>query len=192
MLSQLNTIAAFAVAVVISAAGMANATSYAAPPEQGGQAEQAYVTTNVNLRAGPGTTHRVIGRLTKGDFVNVISCQGSWCQVQAGGQPDGFVSGRFIGRGENPFHSLGPAGPGIPPQEPGTRASAPQQVPYGNDGLPSAEVTAFQEADARLRYRDARIEYDARNCAVYEGIAPNGRTQRELLRNPDNTTICRP
>ncbi|WAJ26637.1 hypothetical protein [Antarcticirhabdus aurantiaca] len=63
---------------------------------------------------------------------------------------------------------------------------------YGNDMLASAEVTAFQAVDAHLRYRDARIEYDARNCAIYQGIGPDGRVYRELLRNPDNTTICRP
>lgn len=192
MLSRLNFLAALGLAAFIGTAGLANATSFASPPEQGRQAEQAYVTTNVNLRAGPGTNHRVIGKLTRGDFVNVLSCQGSWCQVQAGGQPDGWVSGRFIGRGENPYHSRGPAGPGIPPQEPGTRTSAPRPVPYDNDALPSAEVSAFQAVDARLGYRNARIEYDDRNCAVYQATGRDGRTYRELLRNPDNTTICRP
>lgn len=66
------------------------------------------------------------------------------------------------------------------------------QQSYGNDMLPSAEVTAFKAADARLGYRDARIEYDAQNCAIYQATGPNGQVYRERLRNPDNTTICRP
>lgn len=61
---------------------------------------------------------------------------------------------------------------------------------YGNDALPSAEVTAFQRVDARLRYRDARIEHDARGCAVYQGTASNGRVRREPLRGPNNRPIC--
>lgn len=62
---------------------------------------------------------------------------------------------------------------------------------YGNDGLQSAESVAFQAVDARLRYANARIEYDARGCALYQATGPNGRTYQEPLRNPDNTTICR-
>ncbi len=69
----------------------------------------------------------------------------------------------------------------------GRRAS---ERSYGNDALPSAEVIAFQRADARLRYRDARIEYDANNCAVYQGTAPNGRMRREPLRNQAGKAIC--
>lgn len=76
--------------------------------------------------------------------------------------------------------------------DPQDRGGTPRTIPYGNDALPSAEVTAFQALDARLAYPDARIEYDAGDCAVYAATGPDGRTYRELLRNPDNTTICRP
>jgi hypothetical protein len=59
------------------------------------------------------------------------------------------------------------------------RRGAPRS--YGNDVLPSAEMTAFHQTDARLRYRDARIEYDDRNCAVYQGKTRDGRVRREPL-----------
>lgn len=61
---------------------------------------------------------------------------------------------------------------------------------YGNDALPSAEVIAFKRTDARLRYRSASIEYDAKNCAVYQGSAPNGQLRREPLRGTDGRQIC--
>lgn len=62
--------------------------------------------------------------------------------------------------------------------------------PYRNDALPSAEVLAFQRADKRLNYRDARIEYDARGCAVYEGRATNGRVRQVPLRTARGGPIC--
>ncbi len=61
---------------------------------------------------------------------------------------------------------------------------------YGNDALPSAEVTAFQKIDARLGYRNARIEHDARGCAVYQGTARNGRMRSEPLLSPNGQPIC--
>lgn len=64
------------------------------------------------------------------------------------------------------------------------------EVPYGNDMLPSAESLAFQRADARLGYANARIEFDTRNCAVYQGTAPNGRVQQEPLRDERGNQIC--
>lgn len=61
---------------------------------------------------------------------------------------------------------------------------------YGNDALPSAEVIAFQRADARLHYRNARIEHDGRGCAVYQGTAPNGQVKRVPLLDASNRPLC--
>lgn len=61
---------------------------------------------------------------------------------------------------------------------------------YGNDALPSAEMIAFQKVDARLRYRDARFEYDAERCAVYEGKAPDGQIRRERLISKAGRPFC--
>lgn len=70
--------------------------------------------------------------------------------------------------------------------------AGPRTLSYGNDGLPSREVTAFQKMDARLHYRDARIEYDGRNCAVYQGVGPDGRTRREPLLDEARRPLCSP
>lgn len=67
---------------------------------------------------------------------------------------------------------------------------APGPRSYGDDALPSAETTAFQQVDARLRYGGARIERDARNCAVYRGTAPDGTVRTEPLRDPAGQPIC--
>jgi hypothetical protein len=61
---------------------------------------------------------------------------------------------------------------------------------FGNDALPSAEVIAFQRVDARLRYRDARIEYDADECAVYQGRARDGQVRRERLLSSSGRPLC--
>lgn len=61
---------------------------------------------------------------------------------------------------------------------------------YGNDALPSTEMIAFQKVDARLRYRDARFEYDAQNCAVYQGKARDGRILRERLLSEAGRPFC--
>ncbi|RSU45463.1 hypothetical protein [Sphingomonas sp. S-NIH.Pt15_0812] len=61
---------------------------------------------------------------------------------------------------------------------------------YGNDALPSAEMIAFRKVDARLRYREARLEYDAKECAMYQGKAPNGQVRRERLLSEAGRPFC--
>lgn len=128
---HLLRIAALAATAALAGPGLASATTYAAPPQAqdypgaDGEYVQSYVTTNVNVRSTPSAGSRVVNRLRRGDAVNVGECRGNWCFVDARGG-NGWVAGRFIGRGDNPYHSRGPAGPGIPPQEPGT---------YGRGGV---------------------------------------------------------
>lgn len=112
---------ALAASILLASGVAASATMIAVePPREDDRFEQAYVTANANVRAGPGTNHRVVNRLTRGDFVNVGECRGTWCYVDVHGG-NGWLSGRLIGRGQNPYHSLGPADPRVvPPQEPGT------------------------------------------------------------------------
>lgn len=66
----------------------------------------------------------------------------------------------------------------------------PAGHPMGNDALPSAEMIAFQQVDARLKYGNARIEHDDKWCAVYQGTAPDGQVKRELLLNRAGKPIC--
>ncbi|MBB3844603.1 hypothetical protein FHT13_002222 [Xanthomonas arboricola] len=66
----------------------------------------------------------------------------------------------------------------------------PKQHAYGNDALPSAESVAFEKTDARLRYRDARIEWDAKQCAVYQGVAADGQIRSEALHDAEGWPLC--
>ena len=74
-------------------------------------------------------------------------------------------------------------------------ACAPQSpsgptVSYGDDMLPSPEVTAFERTDARLGYADAQIGRDANGCATYSATGPNNVPYSELLRDAAGQTIC--
>ena len=59
-----------------------------------------YVTTDLNLRSGPGTRYKRIAVIPSGHRVNIITCRGygSWCYVGYRGHR-GYASGRYIGAG---------------------------------------------------------------------------------------------
>ncbi|MGH6664316.1 MAG: SH3 domain-containing protein [Pseudolabrys sp.] len=60
-----------------------------------GAASAAVVTGDVNLRSGPGTAYNVIDTMPAGARVAVLSCSGSWCEVDWGGE-QGYASHNFI------------------------------------------------------------------------------------------------
>jgi len=78
------------------------------------------ITTNVNVRSGPGTNYQVLDTARRGSQVDVQRCQGSWCYVVRPG-PDGWVSANYLSAGGNPVNprqpglsfgfSVGPDGP---------------------------------------------------------------------------------
>ena len=62
-------------------------------------ADVKYVTgRSVNVRSGPSTQNGVVGRLTQGDSVSVISDEGNgWARVRIEGDGiDGYMSMRFL------------------------------------------------------------------------------------------------
>lgn len=71
-----------AVSAVILLAGVATA---AAVP--------ATVTTDLNVRSGPGTNYPVIGTLQGGTTVDVNGCRGSWCRVAGGWASGNYLDG---------------------------------------------------------------------------------------------------
>lgn len=89
------------------------------------------VTSNVNVRSGPGTNYNVVDTARRGQQVDVQQCQGSWCFVSKPG-PDGWVSASYLSSGGRPVNpsqpglsfgfSVGPDGPsfnfGVGPQRP--------------------------------------------------------------------------
>lgn len=64
-------------------------------PTMAGAQTLAQVTTDLNLRAGPGPGHGVITSMPRGAQVHVHQCPGSWCQVTYGGTT-GWASHRYL------------------------------------------------------------------------------------------------
>jgi uncharacterized protein YraI len=59
-------------------------------------ASAAEARLSVNVRSGPGTSYRIVDRLTRGEDVNVVRCRASgWCYITHPG-PDGWVSARYL------------------------------------------------------------------------------------------------
>lgn len=67
------------------------------------------VTSNVNVRQGPGTNYGVVDTVRRGTQVDVQQCQGSWCYIAKPG-PDGWVSSSYLSAG---------GGGQVNPQQPG-------------------------------------------------------------------------
>jgi hypothetical protein len=52
-------------------------------------------SSDLNVRAGPGANHRVVGSLGANDGATVRDCAGNWCRISyAGGE--GWVSARYL------------------------------------------------------------------------------------------------
>lgn len=66
------------------------------------------VTSNINVRSGPGTSYGVVDTVARGTQVDVQQCQGSWCYISKPG-PDGWVSSTYLAASGGPVN----------PQQPG-------------------------------------------------------------------------
>ncbi len=73
------------------------------------QAAPGTITSNVNVRSGPGTNYEVVDTARRGTQVDVQQCQGSWCYIVKSG-PDGWVSANYLSAGGN---QVNPSQPGL-------------------------------------------------------------------------------
>jgi uncharacterized protein YraI len=81
------------------------------------------VTSNVNVRSGPGTNYGVVDTVARGTNVDVQQCQGSWCYIAKPG-PDGWISSTYLSAGGRPVNS----------QQPGLSFN------FGGNGGPSISI----------------------------------------------------
>ena len=88
------------IAVAATAAVVFLPAAYAAP---------GVVTSNVNVRSGPGTNYGVVDVVARGQQVDVQQCQGSWCYIAKPG-PDGWVSANYLSAGGG---QVNPSQPGL-------------------------------------------------------------------------------
>ncbi len=66
-------------------------------------AEKGIVNTDVlNVRSGAGTNHSVIGKLHKGNTVEIIQTSGGWYKVKLSNGQTGWASGSYISKSSNP------------------------------------------------------------------------------------------
>lgn len=70
-------------------------------------------------------------------------------------------------------------------------AQEAQQAQARSGSGASAEVVAFQQTDARLRYANASVVYDDKGCASYQGTTQDGRTASVPLQDASGKRICR-
>jgi uncharacterized protein YraI len=91
------------------ATGIAIAATTAAVFMPAAYAAPGVVTSNINVRSGPGTNYGVVDTIRGGTQVDVQQCQGSWCFIAKPG-PDGWVSANFLSAGGRPVN---PTQPGI-------------------------------------------------------------------------------
>ncbi|MEO9227509.1 MAG: SH3 domain-containing protein [Devosia sp.] len=63
-------------------------------------AAPAHVLVNANVRSGPGSGYAVVDTLKAGEYVVVINCVSSWCNVHHIG-PDGWVARSLL---VNPYY----------------------------------------------------------------------------------------
>lgn len=61
-------------------------------------AAPATVSTDLNMRSGPGTSYAVIDTIPGGATVDVESCTGSWCMVNYAGR-SGYASASYLSGG---------------------------------------------------------------------------------------------
>lgn len=105
------------------AAGVAVAATAVVVFLPAAQAAPGTVTSNVNVRSGPGTQYQVVDTARRGQQVDVQRCEGTWCYIVKPG-PDGWVSANYLnasGRPVNPtqpglsfgFTIGGPNGPSV-------------------------------------------------------------------------------
>lgn len=123
----------------------------------------AAVTSDLNLRAGPSATARVITVMPQGAVVDVIECSGSWCEVEWRGRV-GFASRSFLAeRVERrppppaavvPFPGIGieirPSGPRFDPPPPrrDTRRSCNERRAQWAIGERARDSVVDRAADA--------------------------------------------
>ncbi|MBX3530004.1 MAG: SH3 domain-containing protein [Rhizobiaceae bacterium] len=57
--------------------------------------ERVFASTDLNVRAGPGTNHRVVGSIGANDAATLRDCAGNWCRISYGGG-EGWVSAKYL------------------------------------------------------------------------------------------------
>lgn len=162
------------------------------------QAAPGVVTSNVNVRSGPGTGYAVVDTVRSGQPVDVQQCEGSWCYISKPG-PDGWVSANYLSSGGRPVNpsqpgisfgfTVGPDGPSI------NFGVGPQRPQPGRPGRPGPRPPVIQPVLGEVCFYDGSRFRGASFC-VQEGQSIRNlgdwADRISSIENPDglNVQVC--
>lgn len=150
------------------------------------QAAPGTITTNVNVRSGPGTNYGVVDVVRAGTQVDVQQCQGSWCYIVKSG-PDGWVSANYVSRG-----SGGGATPGQPSINFGINVPGGPSINFGVGNQPQRPPVVVPPTVGEVCFFDQTRQRGASFCLEEgEGLRDlQGWTDRiSSISNPDGLSV---
>ena len=146
------------------------------------QAAPGVVTSNVNVRTGPGTNYAVVTAVPSGTQVDVQRCDAGFCYIE-GRRVSGWVSAQFLSAGGRPvnpgnpglsfgFSVGGPGGPNINigvgngnGPRPGNNGPFPGNGFPDNGNGPGTRPPVYQDAEVcfydRTRFRGGSECYES-------------------------------
>lgn len=171
------------------ATGVAVATTAAVILLPAAQAAPATVTSNVNVRSGPGANYPVIDAVRRGQTVDVRQCQANYCEIRSR-DSRGWVSSNYLAQGGQQQQpqpaapgfgiNIGPNGvtinPGITPPGPGPRP------PVADNDDDVAQVCFYERSNFR----------GASTCVAQgDRLRDFGRLSEEIssIDNPDRLSV---
>lgn len=141
------------------------ANSPATPPPSSTRTE-ACIVGFVNVRSGPSTRYRVVGRLTRGQRVPVTGTSGSWKRITFNGQT-AYAFGRYLGQ---------PRGGATPP--PPTRPPSRRTSRAGYIQLPASGFGFVAYSSASKRWGRPNLIYGMERTA--RRFKNEGRTRARI------------
>lgn len=142
------------------------ASSPATPPPSSTRTE-ACIVGFVNVRSGPSTRYRVVGRLTRGQRVPVTGTSGSWKRITFNGQT-AYAFGRYLGQ---------PQGGGATPPPP-TRPPSRRTSRAGYIQLPASGFGFVAYSSASKRWGRPNLIYGMERTA--RRFKNEGRTRARI------------
>lgn len=109
------------------------------PQESAARGERMEVkATSANLRAGPGTSHRVVGGVRQGDVVTVAARHGDWTRIAHDTEP-AFIHASLLSPSVNSAGTMAP-----PPNRPQIKTDLQRAVVEARDAEAAGEQTHAQ------------------------------------------------
>jgi len=105
-------------------------------------ANKTVTAPKVNLRGGPGENYSIIGRLTKGATVEVITTKGEWTQIQPPAGCSAYVAAIFLKQDAEMIAKAEPVAPIVPTAEPASTNDIAEVAPIATTVADAAITNA--------------------------------------------------